>query len=112
MKRHPARMLGIAIALGTAAVSLPALAANDGASAGKSAYEAAYRHAQSVAQKADEMHAAWTVTKPELEKAAKAAEAGRYDEAKRLADHAAALAQASIQQAEQQKSAWRAAVVR
>jgi hypothetical protein len=103
--------VGIVGALGIAAIS-PSLAGNDAASAGKSAYEAAYRHAQSVAKKADDMHATWTVTKPELEKAGKAAEAGRYDEAKRLADHAAALAQASIEQAEQQKTAWKAAVVR
>jgi len=54
----------------------------------------------------------WTVTEDALTAAKKAAAAGDYDTAVRFAKRAEALAKASIDQANEQKNAWRAAVVR
>jgi len=62
--------------------------------------------------KAREAQAAWTPTETALAAAKKALDSKNFELAKQQADEALALAKRSLEQAEQQKSVWRDAVVR
>lgn len=101
----------LAVALTFAAAGALAAPAATG-HASKATYEDAYRHAKTLAQQALRDDAAWTVTAPTLKQAEKAAAEGDYDHAEALADRAAALAELSMQQAKEQETAWKAAVLR
>ena len=67
--------------------------------------------ARAEESKAKAAKAAWTPTEAALAAATKALAARDFDVAKASADEALALARRSIQQAEEQKSAWREVVV-
>ena len=68
--------------------------------------------AKSEEAKAIAAQAAWTATVTAIAAADKALSAGDFETAQQQADEALALARRSIQQAEEQKSVWRDAVVR
>ncbi len=72
-----------------------------------SSLEAA-RAAEALARAAK---SAWTPTETALSAAEKAFAAKDFDTAKDRADEAAALAKRSIEQAEEQKSVWRDAII-
>jgi hypothetical protein len=100
-------MKPIALAILVALVAAtPALAASE------QDFTAAYAAAEKVEQQALAMQAAWTTTEKTLKAAKKAADGKDYDHATALAHQAEALAKRSIRQAEEQKTAWRQAVVR
>lgn len=73
-------------------------------------FNAAYAKAEAAAKQAVKMKTAWTTTGAALKAAKKAAAAGKFDEAVKLADHAKALADASIAQAKEQVNLWQKAV--
>lgn len=79
-----------------------------GAAAEVSAFQAAYAAATQAEQQAGALQNRWTVTEEALQQARKAAAAKQYDAATALARKAEALARLSVQQAEQQKTAWTA----
>jgi hypothetical protein len=122
-----ARTLVLALAIGTAStlahaatsgsVQAPSGAAGsataaDSGAPDEAAYKAAYQQAQTLAQQSLDEHAGWTTTGDTLKQAQKAAASGDYRRATALAGHAAALARLSIEQAKEQETAWKAAVVR
>ena len=76
------------------------------------AYATAHARASQIVARALDLHAGWTTSGEVLHEAEQAAKAGRFGEAEKLADRAAALAQLSIRQSEKQETAWHAAVVR
>lgn len=77
--------------------------------------EAGYRQALAAAESAEQEAGAlkdqWTTTTETLAAARKAAAAGDFAAATELARHAEALARASIAQARQEETAWKAAVI-
>jgi hypothetical protein len=75
-------------------------------------FKTAYGKAEAANKKAGAMKNQWTTTASELKAAKKAADAGKFDDAVKHAEHAEALAKASIAQAEEQKKLWKDAVVR
>jgi hypothetical protein len=75
-------------------------------------FKAAYAKAETANKQAGAIKNQWTTTFAELKAAKKAADAGKFDDAVKLAQHAEALANASIAQAKAEKTAWTAAVVR
>lgn len=87
------------------ALAAPAFAA------GEANFQTAYTAAEKAEQQAMAARNAWTVTETALKDAQKAAAAQKFDEAVALAKHAEALAKASLHQAKEQRTAWRAAVV-
>ena len=97
-------ILGFAIALSLAAGSALAASVDD--------FNAAYAKAEAAQKQAVQMKTAWTTTVVTLANAKKAAEAGKFDEAAALAQHAEALANASMAQAKEQETLWRDAVIR
>jgi hypothetical protein len=97
-------MMGFAIALSLAASAAFAAPADE--------FNAAYAKAETAQKQAVQMKAAWTTTVVTLANAKKAAEAGKFDDATALAQHAEALANASIAQAKEQETLWRDAVIK
>ncbi len=87
------------------ALAAPAFAASE------ADFKAAYAAAEKAEQQAMAVRNAWTVTETALKDAQRAAAAEKYDEAVELAKHAEALAEASLRQEKEQRTAWRAAVV-
>ena len=75
-------------------------------------FNAAYAKAEAAQKQAAQMKTAWTTAAVSLNNAKKAADAGKFDEATALAQHAEALANASIAQAKDQQEHWRDAVIR
>lgn len=75
-------------------------------------FNAVYAKAEAAEQQAGALKNQWTTTEQELKAAKTAAAAGNYDEAVKHAQHAEALANASIAQAKEQATAWRQAVIR
>jgi hypothetical protein len=75
-------------------------------------FDAAYAAAQSAEKGAGALKNQWTTTEQVLAAARKAAAAGDFDGAVSQAKQADALAKASIAQATEQETAWKAAVVR
>lgn len=96
----------IVLAAGLAWPSLPALAATQAEA------EAALAAAQAAESEAIAAKAAWTPTEAALSNAKKALAAGKWDEAKAAANEAMTLAKLSVEQANEQKTSWRNAVVR
>lgn len=75
-------------------------------------FKAAYAKAEAAEKQALQMKTSWTTTTETLHDAKKAADAGNYDEAVKLAEQAEALANASIAQAKEQQEHWQDAVIR
>ena len=75
-------------------------------------FKAAYAKAEAANKQAGALKNQWTTTAGELKAAKAAADAGKFDEAVKRAEHAEALAEASIAQAKEQETAWTRAVVR
>jgi hypothetical protein len=98
--------IGFAIALALAGLATAAFAtsADD--------FKAAYAKAETAQKQAVQLKTAWTATVAALAGAKKAADAGNFDEATALAQHAEALANASIAQAKEQETLWRDAVIK
>jgi hypothetical protein len=74
-------------------------------------FDAALAAAQSAEKDAGALKNQWTTTEQVLAAAKKAAAAGDFDSAVNQAKQAEALAKASIAQAKEQDSAWKAAVI-
>lgn len=96
----------IIFAAGLAMLSLPAMAATQAEA------EAAFAAAQAAENEALAAKAAWIPTETNLTTARKALDASNWDAAKAAADEALALAKLSIEQANEQKTAWRVEVFR
>ncbi len=75
-------------------------------------FKAALAAAQAAEQQAAALKNRWTPTEQALAAAKKAAAANDFDTAVKQAQHAEALAKASIAQAKEQQDAWKAAVLR
>jgi len=99
-------LIRLAIGLSLAGFATSALAAS------ADDFKAAYAKAEAANKQAGAVKNQWTTTADELKKAKTAADAGKFDDAVKLAQHAEALAHASIAQAKEQESAWTQAVVR
>ena len=74
-------------------------------------FDAALAAAQSAEKDAGALKNQWTTTEQVLAAAKKAAATGDFDSAVNQAKQAEALAKASIAQAKEQDSAWKAAVI-
>ena len=89
------------------------LAASAALGAGSEAdFTAAFAAAQAAENEAGTLKNQWTTTEQALAAANKAAAAGDFDGAVKLARQAEALAKASIAQAKEQETAWKAAIIR
>ena len=75
-------------------------------------FKAAYAKAEAAEKGAAAVKNRWTATEATLKKAKAAADAGKFDDAVTLAQHAEALANASTAQAKEQEKLWPQAVVR
>jgi hypothetical protein len=73
---------------------------------------AAIAKAEAANKQAADIKNQWTTTAQAIAAAKKAAEAGKFDDAIKLAQHAEELANASIAQAKEQETAWTKAVIR
>jgi hypothetical protein len=94
------------LALPLIAMATPALAATD------ADFKTAYAAADAANKEAFALRNQWTVTATALTEAKKAADAGDFDKAIAAAKEAEALAKASIFQANSEKQAWKAEVIR
>jgi len=74
-------------------------------------FDAALAAANTAEKEAATLKNRWTTTEQALAAAKKAAAAGDFDTAVKDAQHAEALAKASIAQAKEQDTAWKAAVI-
>jgi hypothetical protein len=75
-------------------------------------FKAALAKAEAANKQAGAMKNQWTTTAATLKAAEKAAAEGKFDDAVKLAEHAEALANASMAQAKEQETAWTKAVIR
>ena len=96
----------LVLALPLIAMAMPALAATD------ADFKTAYAAADAANKEAFALRNQWTVTATALTEAKKAADAGDFDKAIAAAKEAEALAKASIFQANSEKEAWKAEVIR
>ena len=96
----------IVLVAGLAMLSAPALAATQAEA------ESALAAAQAAEKDAFAAKAAWTSTETALKTAQKALAAANWDEARAAADEALTMAKRSIEQSDEQKTAWRNAVFR
>ncbi len=78
----------------------------------QSDFDAAYRAAAEAERQAGVLRNQWTPTEAALKAAQKAAAAKDYAAAVDLAQHAKALAEASIEQAKEQDKLWQNAVLK
>ncbi|MBS0246674.1 MAG: hypothetical protein JSR61_08630 [Proteobacteria bacterium] len=99
-------LIRLAVILSVAGLTTAALAAS------ADDFKAALAKAEAANKQAGALKNQWTTTKDALKAAKKAADGGKFDEAVAHANQAEALAKASIAQAEAEKTAWTAAVVR
>ena len=74
-------------------------------------FKTAFDAAQAAEKEAGALKNRWTTTEQTLAAASKAAAAGDFDGGVKLARQAEALARASIAQAQEQKTAWKSAVI-
>ena len=75
-------------------------------------YKAAAAKAEAAIKEAHALRNEWTTTTDEMKAAAKAVEAGKFDEAVKHAQEAEALAKASAAQARDEVKLWPEAVIR
>jgi len=94
----------------TGLVMLAAASAAQAAST-QADFDAAMAAATAADKEAAMLKNRWTPTEQALAAAKKAAAAGDFDTAVKDAQHAEALAKASIAQAKEQDTAWKAAVI-
>jgi hypothetical protein len=99
-------LIRIALVLSVAGFATAALAAP------ADDFKAAYAKAEAANKQAGALKNQWTTTGAALKKAKAAADAGKFDDAVKLAQQAEALANASIAQAKEQEKLWPEAVVR
>jgi hypothetical protein len=100
------KLIQVAVILSMTAFATAAFAASaDDFSAAIAKAEAANKQAGAIKNQ-------WTTTGQAIAAAKKAAEAAKFDDAVKLAQHAEELANASIAQAKEQETAWTKAVVR
>jgi hypothetical protein len=100
------KLIQVAVILSMTAFATAAFAASaDDFSAAIAKAEAANKQAGAIKNQ-------WTTTGQAIAAAKKAAEAGKFDDAVKLAQHAEELANASMAQAKEQETAWTKAVVR
>ena len=103
MRNH---LIRIAVALSVAGFATAAMAATaDDAKAALGKAEAAMKQAHAAKNE-------WTTTAAEFKKAKAASDAGKFDDAVKLAQDAEALANASVTQAKEQEKLWPQAVIR
>jgi hypothetical protein len=100
------RALFVAASLILVAAAMPAHAAGS-----QSDFDAALAAAQAAENEAGALKNRWIPAEQALAAAKKAAAAGDFDTAVKNAKHAEALARASIAQAKEQETAWKALVV-
>ena len=81
------------------------------AAATQSDFDVAFTAAQAAEKDAGALKNQWTTTEQVLAAAKKAAAAGDFDAAVKQAQQAEALAKASIAQAKEQDTAWKAGVI-
>jgi hypothetical protein len=74
-------------------------------------FKAAYEKAEIADKQAAAIKDQWTTAGAELKKAKAAADAGKFDDAVKLAQDAEALANASVAQAKEQQKLWPEAVL-
>lgn len=86
-------------------LAFPAKAASEGE------FKAAYDAAEQAERQALTIHNAWTVTETMLKSAKQSGDSKDYAAGLAQAREAEALAKASIAQAEEQRAAWRGAVL-
>ena len=106
MSRVMARLLRLALAASFVALAGSAFAAS------ADDFKAALAKAEAANKRAGEIKNQWTPTAQTIAAAKKAAEGGNFDEGTALAQHAEALANASIAQAKEQETLWRDAVIK
>ena len=100
------KLIQLAVILSVAAFTPAAFAASaDDSNAAIAKAEAANKQAADIKNQ-------WTTTGQAIAAAKKAADAGKFDDAVKLAQHAEELANASIAQAKEQETAWTKAVLR
>ncbi len=99
-------MIRFAVILSLAAVPAVAFAAS------ADDFKAALAKAEAANKQAADIKNQWTTTGQAIAAAKKAADAGKFDDAVKLAQHAEELANASIAQAKEQETAWTKAVIR
>ena len=75
-------------------------------------FKAAYEKAEAASKQAHALKNEWTATGAALKAAKGAADAGKFDDAVKLAQQAEALANGSIAQAKEQETSWTQAVIR
>jgi hypothetical protein len=102
-----ARLLAIGCNLLVAVTVEAALAASTEAD-----FKTAIAAAETAEKDAGTLKNQWTTTEQALAAAKKASAAGDFDAAVKQANYAEALAKASIAQAKEQETAWRAGVIR
>ena len=94
------------------AASLLSAALAPARAASEDDFKTAYAAADAANKEAFALRNQWTVTATALTDAKKAADAGDFDKAIAAAKEAEALAKASIFQANSEKEAWKAEVIR
>ncbi|MBU6498645.1 MAG: hypothetical protein KGJ41_07220 [Rhodospirillales bacterium] len=94
------------------AVVLLLAAAGSGHAADKATFDATLAAAIKADQQAAALHNRWVPTEAALKEAKAAAAGGDFEKATALAKKAQALAERSVQQAEEQKKLWQNAVLR
>ncbi len=97
--------------LAVALIALP-LATQAFAASTEADFKTAFAAAEAAEKQAAGLRNRWTTTEQALAAAKKAAAANDFDTAVKQAQHAEALAKASIAQAKEQQDAWKAAVIR
>lgn len=81
-------------------------------SSDEAAYRKAYEAAERLQKEALSYQNGWTVTTAALKSAKDAADKKDFAAAAKLAEHAEAFAQASVDQSKSQKSLWQEAIVK
>ena len=99
-------LIRLAVVLSVAGFASAALAAS------ADDFKAAYGKAEAAEKGAAAVKNRWTATEATLKKAKAAADAGKFDDAVKMAQHAEALANASTAQAKEQEKLWPEAVIR
>jgi hypothetical protein len=95
--------LAVVLSVGGFATAALAASADD--------FKTAYAKAEAADKQAAAIKNQWTTTEQTLKAAKKAADAGKFDDAIKLAEHAEALATASVAQAKEQEKLWPNAVL-
>jgi hypothetical protein len=96
--------VAVILSIGGLATAAAAASADDA--------KAALAKAETAMKQAHALKNEWTTTAAEFKKAKAASDAGKFDDAVKLAQEAEALANASIAQTKEQERLWPEAVIR